>query len=268
MNLVSTQPAPLPPEEKACRTCRLSLPATAAYFYLRGETGKLRNDCKACVREAKNGRYWRDPEHARAVARKSYHQAEGEGQDGAPVKKGVATKRRNREANPELYAAILAQYEATHATERKSARKERHWREKDDNNARSRTWYYENRGRAIATSRAWHDRNPEKARLLIEETRLRRKAAHRDLTTEEWLAICDRFGGLCAYCDAPLTSDNMEIDHVVPIAKGGDHTGENVVPACKPCNRSKAAKWLDEWLSEPSSWHLDGAVVSASRDGR
>jgi 5-methylcytosine-specific restriction endonuclease McrA len=46
--------------------------------------------------------------------------------------------------------------------------------------------------------------------------------------------------GPCVYCGAPASS----IDHVRPLAAGGDETEDNLVPACDGCNRSKHAKLL------------------------
>lgn len=45
-------------------------------------------------------------------------------------------------------------------------------------------------------------------------------------------------GVLCIYCGAP--ADTM--DHVTPIAKGGDHSPANTVAACARCNASKGAR--------------------------
>ncbi len=55
-------------------------------------------------------------------------------------------------------------------------------------------------------------------------------------------AVFARDGGRCQYCGAAAES----IDHVVPRAKGGPHTWENVVAACRPCNTSKRDRLLSE----------------------
>jgi 5-methylcytosine-specific restriction endonuclease McrA len=55
-------------------------------------------------------------------------------------------------------------------------------------------------------------------------------------------AVFARDGGRCQYCGAPAES----IDHVVPRAKGGPHTWENVVAACRPCNTAKRDRLLSE----------------------
>jgi len=44
-----------------------------------------------------------------------------------------------------------------------------------------------------------------------------------------------RDGGKCQYCGA--SAENL--DHVIPRSRGGPHTWENVVAACRPCNTSK-----------------------------
>lgn len=43
----------------------------------------------------------------------------------------------------------------------------------------------------------------------------------------------------CAYCRQEPSTD---LDHVLPRAKGGDLTPENITPACKHCNTSKGAR--------------------------
>ena len=57
------------------------------------------------------------------------------------------------------------------------------------------------------------------------------------------------FNNACAYCgsDGPL-----HLDHVEPLALGGLHTPDNLVPACQRCNLSKHAKPVEAWyLSQP-----------------
>ncbi|MBA3523349.1 MAG: HNH endonuclease [Geodermatophilaceae bacterium] len=51
-----------------------------------------------------------------------------------------------------------------------------------------------------------------------------------------------RDGGRCVYCAAPAGS----IDHVVPRSRGGGHTWDNVVAACRRCNHLKADRTLAE----------------------
>ena len=48
-------------------------------------------------------------------------------------------------------------------------------------------------------------------------------------------AVFGRDGHRCQYCGSAAES----IDHVLPRSKGGNHTWENVVACCRPCNIRK-----------------------------
>ncbi|MEU2350090.1 HNH endonuclease [Modestobacter sp. NPDC049651] len=55
-------------------------------------------------------------------------------------------------------------------------------------------------------------------------------------------AVFTRDAQTCVYCGASATS----IDHVVPRSRGGTHTWDNVVAACRRCNHTKADRSLAE----------------------
>lgn len=58
-----------------------------------------------------------------------------------------------------------------------------------------------------------------------------------------------RDGGRCQYCNAKAEN----IDHVRPRSRGGTHTWDNVVAACKPCNTKKRDRLLSETSMRPRS---------------
>ena len=77
-------------------------------------------------------------------------------------------------------------------------------------------------------------------------------------------AVFTRDGQTCVYCGSSATS----IDHVVPRSRGGTHTWDNVVAACRRCNHTKADRSLAEmgWvLPHPprtptgAAWRLLGS---------
>jgi 5-methylcytosine-specific restriction protein A len=45
--------------------------------------------------------------------------------------------------------------------------------------------------------------------------------------------------GVCSFCHHMVGADNLTMDHIVPLARGGKSTRGNVVPACQACNRYK-----------------------------
>lgn len=69
------------------------------------------------------------------------------------------------------------------------------------------------------------------------------------VTPSEWRDVLTAFGHCCAYCLQHL--DAPEMDHVVPLARGGAHDPSNVVPACSQCNSSKRDRSLLALISNP-----------------
>jgi hypothetical protein len=52
--------------------------------------------------------------------------------------------------------------------------------------------------------------------------------------------ILIRDGHRCMYCgERKKTGADLELEHVIPRSQGGKSTWENLVAACKPCNRRK-----------------------------
>lgn len=92
-----------------------------------------------------------------------------------------------------------------------------------------------------------YDRNYRAARPGISTERWRRRRAlemnaeGNGVTIQEWEEIKKDYNYLCAYCNQKKT---LEMDHIVPLSKGGKHDVDNVVPACKSCNSSKTASSL------------------------
>lgn len=58
--------------------------------------------------------------------------------------------------------------------------------------------------------------------------------------------VATRDGFRCQYCGSKYPLSKLTYDHVVPRARGGKTTWENVVMACRPCNGDKAARTPDE----------------------
>lgn len=50
----------------------------------------------------------------------------------------------------------------------------------------------------------------------------------------------------CLYCDDAIGP--FEVDHFVPLARGGTDHRSNLVCACRSCNRSKGPKLVEEWV--------------------
>ena len=68
-------------------------------------------------------------------------------------------------------------------------------------------------------------------------TMVRRPRPRVRLTRREVFA---RDGWSCVYCGKQTRE--LTLDHVMPRHRGGEHTWENLVAACKPCNHRKAGR--------------------------
>jgi len=45
--------------------------------------------------------------------------------------------------------------------------------------------------------------------------------------------------GICYYCQAKFLPEELTMDHVIPLSRGGRSTRGNIVPCCKACNNKK-----------------------------
>lgn len=65
--------------------------------------------------------------------------------------------------------------------------------------------------------------------------------------------VYQMFDGRCAYCGQPIAYEDMQVDHVVPVVKGGANAVENYLPACRMCNFYKSTytvEYLRKMLSK------------------
>lgn len=69
--------------------------------------------------------------------------------------------------------------------------------------------------------------------------------------------VHDKTPGVCWYCGDPVSHKTKTMDHVIPRAKGGQDTYENLVPCCKDCNRIKGDRSISD-LRRRLRWRLAG----------
>lgn len=74
----------------------------------------------------------------------------------------------------------------------------------------------------------------------------REREKSRELRKSRWwqnrLAL-----GRCHYCGEQFPPDELTMDHLVPVSRGGKASRNNVVPACKECNNRKKYLLPMEW---------------------
>jgi len=78
-----------------------------------------------------------------------------------------------------------------------------------------------------------------------EEIQREKEKARRLRKTNWWNRRIEK--GVCHYCQRPVGRENLTMDHVVPLARGGRSRKGNLVPACKECNNKKKYLLPLEW---------------------
>lgn len=170
------------------------------------------------LRKEKVRAYWKDPEKSRNAQRQRWATNE-------TFREGQKVKNKARyHSDPELRARMKEAQRQTRATpEGRSA-----------HNASNSKWKKSEPGRLLSRMHA----HVRRARIY--------RVPH-DFTPEQWARLKDAYEGRCAYCKQLV--GYPEMDHIVAIARGGEHTVRNIVPACAVCNRKKNDKPIDVALA-------------------
>ena len=108
--------------------------------------------------------------------------------------------------------------------------------------ARARKYGRENKEKVAAYQKQWVVNNRERHNAKSHRRRALELSVDRYEVTPREMA--KMYASNCFYCGA---KGKKELDHVVPISRGGQHSIGNLVAACVKCNRSKNSKTIMEW---------------------
>lgn len=140
-------------------------------------------------------------------------------------------------ANPDAQRArSRAWYEQNRERGRES-RRAYNLKHRERQREKAAAWYRDNKERHMELTRSWRAANPHKRRDLEQSRRAR--AGSYFVEHVDRLIVYEAFGGLCGICGDAVDRERFDIDHVVPISRGGEHSYANVQPAHPRCNQSK-----------------------------
>ncbi len=74
-------------------------------------------------------------------------------------------------------------------------------------------------------------------RASAAEIKREKEKAHQLRDSQWWKNR--RASGICYYCKRKFPPQELTMDHIVPICRGGKSTKSNIVPCCKECNNKK-----------------------------
>jgi 5-methylcytosine-specific restriction endonuclease McrA len=182
--------------------------------------GYYTSPCRACKNAAGRTQYRHnlEAERARSLAKQQRLKRD----DPARLKRYQDNYRsRRRQKERERYAANLEQsrakgrakasrYRATHPKPRRRVPMDRE------------------------SALAAHALNEHKRRAI------KRAATIEPISRAWWQALKIAYGSRCAYCG--VKRQRLEMDHIIPLARGGAHARDNIVPTCRRCNARKGVK--------------------------
>lgn len=98
-----------------------------------------------------------------------------------------------------------------------------------------------------ANTRRHYQANPEKSAARAKKYHDQKALAGGSYNNHDIIKIRMRLNDRCRYCGKPLNGGG-EIDHWLPISRGGDSSPKNLTIACRTCNRDKHSKTGDEFI--------------------
>jgi hypothetical protein len=78
------------------------------------------------------------------------------------------------------------------------------------------------------------------------------------MNADVWRFIREMYDNRCYYCSKG--GEPLQMEHRVPLARGGNNDISNIVPACESCNRDKGIMTDDEFIKRlVDRWEYGGA---------
>ena len=87
------------------------------------------------------------------------------------------------------------------------------------------------------------ENSPAQKRKAISNNPAQKRKA---ISKKHRFEVLKRDSFTCQYCGKQPPETILEIDHIKPVAKGGDNSLLNLVTACVDCNRGKSARELSD----------------------
>ena len=107
----------------------------------------------------------------------------------------------------------------------------------------NKEYYHQHKDEIKAQQKQYRQKNKEFINL---KNRKRQKLMNgKNISIKEINKLKELADNKCCYCGR---SESLQMDHYVPLSKGGAHHISNIVIACKKCNLSKKDKLPEDWL--------------------
>lgn len=241
-------------QTKICAKCKEEKPATKEFFHAAKEcTYGLRNVCKTCrsvqrsaesalpENKIKNRVVRQARKHKEAIYGAEYRKKNKEDRS----RKAKIYYEKNRED-------LLAKRKIRRDKNKESDSlyyKERRKKHREAVLAREAIYRDSRRKQIAESSKKWYASNPEMVRLYKLKRRAREKSCGGTISKGITLLLMTSQSGLCVYCKVDITK-KYHIDHIMPLALGGENSDDNVQLLCPSCNLRKNAKHPEVFMKE------------------
>ena len=145
--------------------------------------------------------------------------------------------REERRARWLTYREHSAAYNAAHAAERRAYSAAYYAAHAAKRRAYSAAYYATHRGEAAAANAAWRAAHPEQLQINSRGRRARKRGAFVENVSPQAVYARDKWK--CGICGKKVKPEEASLDHIIPLAKGGEHSYRNVQLAHLKCNISK-----------------------------
>jgi len=129
-------------------------------------------------------------------------------------------------------------------------------------NATSRAWAQANRDKRKLYWDTWKKAHPEKYHVNQVRRNIRKRKWKQAMDPKECLAANRLIAEWksepdfeCRYCRETFPISKLQVDHYVPVSKGGKHSVDNIKKSCPECNSQKRSKIGPKcWFMQNCQW--------------
>lgn len=139
-----------------------------------------------------------------------------------------------RENNKERRAAYRKEYNSRNTGKRHAYYEEN----KEWVSIYGKEYYKRNKEHHRQVMAEWGRNNPDKCRAIHHRRKARLLEVGGSFTGQEWVDLLEIYNNTCPCCGK--RGVKLEVDHIVPISKGGSSNIDNIQPLCKSCNSTKS----------------------------
>lgn len=154
-------------------------------------------------------------------------------------------------------AAYTRQWTKNNPEKKQAWQKNRSAESIERKKASDKKWRIANKQRVRKNQILWEKKNPNKTRAIKQRWAIKNYAARRAILlryrarkAETQIFVIKKaemekiYNSSCFFCSS---TNQIEADHIIPLARNGNHSVGNLMAVCRSCNASKSSKTIMEF---------------------